>query len=121
MRAKSIRAVEADPDSISQIEMKGRISDKRVYHIHGIYSGQSVQALSSIRFLKDPYVFVLRRYWETHWLRRAGLDFLPSKVFKLTEPIIIAGTWTLISIHFSETFWAFGIFRTFSLYTCETC
>ena len=56
MRAKSIRAVEADPDSISQIEMKGRISDKRVYHIHGIYLGQSVQALSSIRFLKDPYV-----------------------------------------------------------------
>ena len=49
MRAKSIRAVEADPDSISQIEMKGRISDKRVYHIHGIYSGQSVQALSPIR------------------------------------------------------------------------
>ena len=88
MRAKSIRAVEADPDSISQIEMKGRISDKRVYHIHGIYSGQSVQALSSIRFLD----------WETHWPRRAGLNFLPSKVFKLTEPIIIAGTWTLISI-----------------------
>ena len=27
-----------------------------------------------------------------------GSDVLPTKVFKLTEPIIIAGLWTLISI-----------------------